>query len=210
MGKQIVLSGNRVIAHGTDCFLTIGETVICTNTGRVFVNATVAEVESVPDNVDAVGYEYHAGEFVPCAPFGVGDGNVPVLCGDDCKAIKDSGFAMAHVRQMGKMDAIEYVGTGTRSVSLSLPFIADLIIIMSAGSGTADYRACAIIGKEIGASWSMSYNENTVSNGYLLTADLSTETATWSAPNLNIDTARFSCNKSGIRYTAYVFGKVRE
>ena len=209
MAKQLVVSGNRILAHGENCFLSLGGTVVCTSTGKTFNSATVVECEACPSDIDQRGYEYRAGAFVPCAPYGKGDGNVMVAC-DDCKTPLDSGFSMSHVRQMGKMDAIEYVGTGTRSVSLALPFIADLIIIMSAGGGTADYRACAIIGKEIGASWSMSYSDNTVSNGYLLTSNLSTETATWSAPNLNIDTARFSCNKSGIKYTAYVFGKVRE
>lgn len=75
MGKQLVVSGNRILAHGEDCFLSMGGTVICPDTGRTYQNATVATVENIPSDIDSVGYEYHAGEFVPCAPFGEGDNN---------------------------------------------------------------------------------------------------------------------------------------
>lgn len=91
---QIVLSGNRVIAHGEDCFLSMGGTVVCNDTGRSYQNATVAEVDAVPADIDSVGYEYRAGHFVPCAPYGKGKGNLAVLCDGDCKAIKDSGWHM--------------------------------------------------------------------------------------------------------------------
>lgn len=94
---QIVLIGNRVVAHGEDCFLCMGGTVICEETGKAYPNATVAEVDAIPVDIGKVGYEYHAGVFVPCAPFGVGDGNLAVVCGEDCKVIKDSGKPVGDV-----------------------------------------------------------------------------------------------------------------
>ena len=71
MAKQIVTLGNKVVAHGEDCFLSMGGTVICKNTGRSFVNATVTNCScEIPSDIDKVGYEYHAGAFVP-------DGSLP-------------------------------------------------------------------------------------------------------------------------------------
>ena len=87
---QIVLSGNRVIAHGENCFLAMGGTVICEETGTAYQNATVAEVDDVPADIDSVGYEYHAGVFVPCAPYGsTSDGYLMVAC--DCGTPKKTG-----------------------------------------------------------------------------------------------------------------------
>lgn len=71
---QLVLSGNRVIAHGEN-FLAMGGVVINTVTGARFENATVTDCDGCPSDIDKVGYEYHAGEFVPCAPFGKGNNN---------------------------------------------------------------------------------------------------------------------------------------
>lgn len=71
---QLVLSNNRVIAHGEN-FLAMGGVVINTETGARFENATVAECNGCPSDIDKVGYEYHAGEFVPCAPFSKGNNN---------------------------------------------------------------------------------------------------------------------------------------
>lgn len=71
---QLVLSNNRVIAHGEN-FLTMGNIVINTETGARYENATVAECDCVPSDIGRVGYEYHAGNFVPCAPFGIGNNN---------------------------------------------------------------------------------------------------------------------------------------
>lgn len=97
MAIQLVVSGNRILAHGEDCFISMGGTVICPNTERVYQNATVVNCDTIPSDIGLVGYEYHAGEFVPCAPFGVGGGNVAVVCGDDCKAIKDSGKPLTDI-----------------------------------------------------------------------------------------------------------------
>lgn len=71
---QLVLSNNRVIAHGEN-FLSMGGVVVNTETGEKYENATVAECECVPSDIDKVGYEYHGGIFVPCAPYGTGDNN---------------------------------------------------------------------------------------------------------------------------------------
>ena len=87
---QLVLIKNRVVAHGEN-FLSMGGVVINTETGAKYENATIAECEGCPSDIGIVGYEYHAGEFVPCAPFGKGRGNVAVYC-DECKAPRDSGI----------------------------------------------------------------------------------------------------------------------
>ena len=71
---QLVLSNNRVIAHGEN-FLPMGGVVINTETGARYENATIAECENCPSDLGKVGYEYHGGVFVPCAPFGVGNNN---------------------------------------------------------------------------------------------------------------------------------------
>lgn len=72
---QLVVSGNRIVAHGEDCFLAMGGTVVCTATGRVFQNATVVNHDgAIPCDLDECGYEYHAGEFVYNSPFGTGIG----------------------------------------------------------------------------------------------------------------------------------------
>ena len=63
-----------MIAHGEN-FLALGGVVINTETGARYENATIAECDGCPSDIDKVGYEYHAGTFVPCAPFGVGNNN---------------------------------------------------------------------------------------------------------------------------------------
>lgn len=108
MAYQIVLSGNRVISYGANCFISVGGTVICTTEPKVYANATIAECDSLPADIGRVGYEYHAGEFVPCAPYGTGTGNIAVVC-DDCKTIKDSGQSMSY---LGRIAEFEYTGVG--------------------------------------------------------------------------------------------------
>lgn len=94
---QIVLSGNRVVAHGDNCFLCMGGTVICNDTGKAYQNATVAEVDAIPADIDTVGYEYHAGVFVPCAPYGeTEDGRVLLAC-DECGTPRASTWKLSDV-----------------------------------------------------------------------------------------------------------------
>lgn len=89
---QLVLSGNRIIAHGEN-FLAMGGVVINTETGTRFENATIAECDGCPSDIDAVGYEYHAGVFVPCAPYGKGNNNgyFMEVCAD-CATPRSSGI----------------------------------------------------------------------------------------------------------------------
>lgn len=89
---QLVLSNNRIIAHGEN-FLAMGGVVINTETGAKYENATVAECEGCPSDIDSVGYEYHAGVFVPCAPFGKGNNNgyFMEVC-KDCATPRSSGI----------------------------------------------------------------------------------------------------------------------
>lgn len=129
--KQLVLSGTRILAHGEDCFLCMGGTVVCTDTGRTFSNATVANITgAIPTDIDSVGYEYHAGEFVPCAPFGIGSGNVAVLCPEDCKSIKDSGISLDDFTRKA---VTSYIGTGktgnSNRNSLTFDFEPKLVFI---------------------------------------------------------------------------------
>ena len=95
---QLVLSNNRVLAHGEN-FLSMGGVVINTVTGVKYDNATIAECEGCPSDIDSVGYEYHAGQFIPCAPYGKGSGNLAVLCDRDCKSLKDSGVPLKKITQ---------------------------------------------------------------------------------------------------------------
>lgn len=90
---QLVLNNNRVMAYGEN-YLAMGGVVINTVTGERHEHATIAECDCAPSDIGQVGYEYRAGEFIPCAPYGKGDGTVPVLCGNDCKATKDSGIPL--------------------------------------------------------------------------------------------------------------------
>lgn len=110
MGKQLVVSGNRILSYGEDCFLSMGGTVICPETSKVFQNATVVDCGYFPSDIDTVGYEYHAGVFVPCAPYGVGGGNVAVVCNEDCKSLKDSGWNLGN---FSKRTVLTYTGSGT-------------------------------------------------------------------------------------------------
>ena len=94
---QLVLSNNRIIAHGEN-FLAMGGVVINTETGAKYENATIAECNGYPSDIDKVGYEYHAGVFVPCAPFGVGNNNgyVMEVC-TDCATPRNSGIPIKDI-----------------------------------------------------------------------------------------------------------------
>lgn len=131
---QLVLSNNRVIAHGEN-FLSMGGVVINTETGKRYENATVAECEGCPSDIDSVGYEYHAGEFVPCAPFGVGKGNVAVLCDDDCKVIKDSGIPM---ESFAASEYTSYTAT-SGDVSLTFNIKPDVLFITTDTAAQREY-----------------------------------------------------------------------
>lgn len=96
---QIVLSGNRVIAHGDNCFLSMGGTVICEDTGKAYQNATIAEVDTIPADIDSVGYEHHAGIFVPVAPYGkTEDGYLMAAC-FECGTPRSTDITIKAVRE---------------------------------------------------------------------------------------------------------------
>ena len=104
---QLVLIKNRIVAYGEN-FLAMGGTVINTVTGAKYNNATIAECEGCPTDIGTVGYEYHAGVFVPCAPYGKGNGNIMVACQDDCGAPKDSGIPLG--QGLGLASYMAFVG----------------------------------------------------------------------------------------------------
>ena len=96
---QLVLSNNRVIAHGEN-FLSMGGVVINTVTGAKYDNATVAECEGCPTDIDKVGYEYKGGVFVPCAPFpGLGNNNgyFMEVC-ESCATPRNSGIPIRAIK----------------------------------------------------------------------------------------------------------------
>lgn len=131
---QLVVSGNRILAHGEDCFLAMGGTVVCAATGRVFQNATMVNHDgAIPCDLDQVGYEYHAGEFVPCAPYGVGEGNFAVVC-DDCKTIKDSGVSASSI---GKVAVVDFIVNGS-SGSITVDFVPRFAFIPISSLGSSD------------------------------------------------------------------------
>ena len=96
---QLVLSNNRIIAHGEN-FLAMGGTVINTETGAKYDNATVTECEgNCPADIDSVGYEYHSGVFVPCAPYGKGNNNgyIMEVC-NECATPRNSGVPIKNAK----------------------------------------------------------------------------------------------------------------
>lgn len=98
---QLVLSNNRIIAHGEN-FLSLGGVVINTETGAKYENATIAECEGgCPSDINEVGYEYHAGVFVPCAPFGKGNnnGNFMEVC-ETCATPRNSGIPIKETMEL--------------------------------------------------------------------------------------------------------------
>ena len=130
---QLVLCSNRVLTYGEN-FISLAGVVINTETGKKYENATIAECESLPNDIDSVGYEYHAGTFVPCAPYGKGsrNGNIPVVCNEDCKAVKDSGIPFS---QVGELFEIPYTGNNESSLTLPYDFPKTPRIIYLSGNG---------------------------------------------------------------------------
>lgn len=206
--KQLVLSGNRVIAHGEDCFLSMGGTVICPESGRVYQNATVANTEGgLPADIDEVGYEYHAGEFVPCAPYGKGAGNLAVVCNDDCKSIKDSGISSDN---LGKTEIIDYIGTGTKEVSITASFPPVFAVAFMPGGRTdTRYNHFALISPVGGLSVETFFSDTsstTETNFAPLKASVSGNTLTWGETGVK-DAAKMPLNIKNEEYRVVVFGR---
>ena len=116
---QLVLSGNRIIAHGEN-FLAMGGVVINTETGTRFENATIAECDGCPSDIDAVGYEYHAGVFVPCAPYGKGNNNgyFMEVCAD-CATPRNSGIKIKNGIKLANLNS-EVTAKNLGGASLTL------------------------------------------------------------------------------------------
>lgn len=211
MAKQLVLSGNRVIAHGEECFLAMGGTVICPDSGRVYQNATVANIEgAIPTDIDEVGYEYHAGEFVPCAPYGKGSGNLAVVCNDDCKSIKDSGISSDN---LGKTEIIDYIGTGTKEVSItaSFPPVFAVVYMSKEMAGWERYRFLAMITPLGGFSVQADFplNSTAVETTFTpLRSSVSENTLTWGEVHLH-DSAKMALNIRNGNYRVIVFGRAQ-
>ena len=124
---QLVLKSNRIVAHGEN-FLSMGDFVINIKTGIKYENATIAECNGCPSDIDSVGYEYHAGNFVSCAPYGTStSGNVAVLCSRDCKSIKDS---LIPFGRMGQIEELTYNGTNTSNIRLTFNAIPKMIFLI--------------------------------------------------------------------------------
>ena len=169
---QLVLCNNRVVAHGEN-FLSLGGVVINTETGAKYENATIAECECCPSDINEVGYEYHAGVFVPCAPYGKGNNNgyFMEVC-ETCATPRSSGLPIKDIKwsKVASVTCFIQNATYTRIESFDLPVSPSVLAEYSmlrykikAGS----YFDCATI--------RISQNQNPVTvdplisvNGYLL------------------------------------------
>lgn len=203
---QIVLKNNRVMAHGGE-YLTLGSTVLDISSGKTYINATLAECENCPPDIDSVGYEYHAGEFVPCAPFGIGNGNVAVVCGEDCKSIKDSGLSIG---QMGLIESLSYTGTGTytnsfddyyqRYNTLTFNMVPYLVIVRCTATQSIAIitpLGGAVFRRKANADYKITYAEMEV-----ITSRINGNTIDWCA-----STAESQLNVAGAQYDVTAFGK---
>lgn len=106
MASQLVVLGNLVVAHGAEGFFYLGDAVIDTNGVEIFDGASIVECTAeIPEDIDEVGYEYHAGKFVPI------------------------GIAKPWE---GKMFHTIYYGTGTYAVSVTCGFKPKYAIVTAA------------------------------------------------------------------------------
>lgn len=180
MAKQLVVSGKTILAYGEDCFSVMGDMVKCSETGNEYFNATVTTCEDFPPDIGKVGYEYHSGQFIPCAPFGEGMGDIAVFC-DACNTMKKSGVPLVDIVENLVNNAhvyeTSYIGTGTTGSSSAnrtkldkpLPFIPKVLLI-----ARNDGLYFGIIFDGYGISF---YTTDT--KMYSITSDLSSENPSW-------------------------------
>ncbi len=189
---QLVLINNRIVAHGEN-FLAMGGVVINTETGDKYENATIAECSGCPTDIDSVGYEYHAGVFVPCAPYGKGAGTVAVLCDKSCKSIKDSGFPSEY---LGKVFYTTYSGNGSTSCGVECGFRPKMAVVTCKTTNDV-----CIIGTAKGRSFGT--NESTTNFGgeVPVTVTITDTGLYWSA-----GTARGAMNASSYHYEITIWG----
>ena len=126
---QLVLSNNRVIAHGEN-FLSMGGVVINAVTGAKYDNATVAECECCPSDINEVGYEYKGGVFVPCAPYGKGNNNgyFMEVC-ENCATPRNSGIPISAIKfvKLGSI-AINSGTHGSNGETIEVPIPNETIL----------------------------------------------------------------------------------
>lgn len=208
MTHELVLSGNRVLAHGeAGCFLTMGGTVICESKGKAYQNATITIHEGgLPADIDTVGYEYRAGVFVPCAPYGVGNGNVAVVCNDDCKAIKDSGIS---VFTMGCATKTSYTGTGVAGPSnpniLTFPFVPYMVHIQRREKNSNSYAQALFVCNRF--VYKKEDNTKELASQAMESATVTGTTLEWYGSNL--DSAAYAnsqMNEQGVVYDVFAIG----
>lgn len=206
---QLVVSGNRILAHGEDCFLAMGGTVICTDTGRKFENATVVFHDgAIPSDIDSVGYEYHAGEFVPCAPYGKGTGTIAVVC-DECGTIKNSGIS---TDSLCKVKEVEYPGKGNGYyASISIDGFRPLFAVISMNVSDSETSSGEKISGTITPHGGYSVRSDKSTSGYSdpetnvsgLQSWMNGNALCWSCPDGDKE---MELNDSGRTYTAIVIG----
>lgn len=98
---QLVLVRNRVVDFGSDCFVAMGGTVICEETGKKYEHATIATTSTPPPyDLGRIGYEFIEGTFVPCEPFGKTDAGYLITACDDCKTPRQTTIPTAKVKEL--------------------------------------------------------------------------------------------------------------
>lgn len=160
---QLVLSNNRVIAHGEN-FIAMGSVVINTASGKKYENATVVECENCPSDINETGYEYHAGVFKPCAPYGMGNNNgcFMEVCAD-CATPRKSGIPIKGGLKLENLhpEVVAYFNSEVlwenasptsefvrQTLNLDLTKYARIKVVLKESSGTETYRVCELTLKD--------------------------------------------------------------
>lgn len=226
---QLVLSNNRIIAHGEN-FLALGGVVINTDTGAKFDNATIAECECAPSDIGQVGYEYHAGVFVPCAPFGMGNnkGYVMEVC-TECATPRNSGIA---IKDLGEWETLAEItvnkqGNGTStSVSETVSFgvdlasfynITDVAVVVCAGTefyrseSNADYYLQIDSECRIMSSGSFLGKSTLTTDKIIYSAHIAADYRPTAEGTISVDSIspnKFLSIKLSVDYDSYIKGNV--
>jgi hypothetical protein len=144
-----------------------------------------------------VGYEYNAGEFVPCPPYGTGTGNIAVWC-DDCKVPLDSGMSMSDFR---KIYHTTYTGAGSTSGGVTCGFRPKLAIITGkSNTGTNAHYEC-ILDVHTGHGYT---STNGAGSGRV-TCTATDTGLSWQSGNVSPE-RQIAMNESGFEYSIIVFG----
>ena len=206
MAKQLVVIGNRIVAYGEDCFDVSADGVTDIITGNTYNNATVVEhTADLPTDIDVVGYEYCAGKFVPCAPYGTGGGTVAAF-DENCKKVVDTDFPTT---QLGRVCYMTYTGSGSKSMSLTAPFQPKFAIVAPYSEAYSNASSLLIMGEAAGTSIRLGPKSTNTSayDSYeqteMLSVSVSGNTITWSTTGYYYACA---CNKANVKYKAMLLG----